>query len=221
MIREKAHGRDPQRIVTRRNMFATEWQFAKFVIVSLLVSLRTYMRGPLIPHGHGKPLSKEVHALAFPFASKSALFHGLRSWMVCVKSWLPSKRWANRAGNWPSLLAFDPASSTYIYLFGWVPGALWRSLAWWNQSGLLWMKRTSNGGTVEPSISSIYNLFSSFHMSWLSVLKGLEDLQIIQLPTSTISRRVTHGLVRSLLRRWFFDAVQSRCAIYCFFPFAG
>eukprot|EP00434_Breviolum_minutum_P029718 symbB.v1.2.026273.t1/scaffold2600.1/size76924/4 len=71
---------------------------------------------------------KQGGACVGVFASKSALFHGLRSWMVCVKSWLPSKR----------------------------------SLAWWNRSGLLWMKRTSNG--------------------------GLEDLQITQLPTSTISR---------------------------------
>ena len=63
-----------------------------------------------------------------------------------------------------------------------------------------------------PSISSIYHihdLFSSFLLPWLSALKGLEDLQIIQLPTSTISRRVTDGLVRSLQWRWLFDAVQS------------
>ena len=70
------------------------------------------MRGPLIPHGHGKPLSKEVHSFdSFDsLSSFASLFSnsrfeeldGLRDELAAIKK--VGKQRPKR-GSWPSRLA--------------------------------------------------------------------------------------------------------------------
>lgn len=157
MIREKAHCKDLQRTVTRWNMSATEWQFAKFVIVSLLVSLRTYMRGPLIPHGHGKPLSKEVHALV---SSHQNLLFSNTVWGVGCFAWrVGSHQKGGKTGReigrvfWHHLLHISLSTWCLVKEFGMVEP----ERAFMDEKDVEWRHGGARVYLVSIYISTIYS----------------------------------------------------------------